>query len=191
MKKSLIVAGILLAGSTLVAGDGYYVGFDIGNSEAKFKENTNVPALNANINESYTDDAGSQTFKFGKYIDSNSRVSVFYQNINVDDGSGGTYGVGYDYLIGTDKLKPLVGIIVGQGFIEDDDSDNEMDGMVYGVQVGLNYEVNQNVSLEAGYRFLKTDMEYNENGTYLGYDYSYTAEIDEIKNWYIGLNYKF
>ena len=189
MKKSLIIAGILLVGSTLFAGDGYYVGFDIGNSKGKIS--VHQSALFYNYDRTVMDDAGSQTFKFGKYIDSNSRVSVFYQHINVDEGTGGTYGVGYDYLHGADKLKPFIGIFAGNGFLEFDNSEFEMDGMIYGVQAGLNYEITSNTSFEAGYRFSKTSMEYSKHDTFFGSDYSYKAEIDEIKNWYFGLNYKF
>ena len=199
MKKSLIVAGILLAGSTLVANDGYYVGFDIGKSKGYINYGINFPdypQYNEN-GSSHGDGSNTQTIKLGKYIDSNNRAGMYYMNVDTDGESAKSYGLTYDYLIGENQLKPFLGAIVGYVSYETNEleiinlPDVKIDGMLYGVQAGLNYEANKNISFEAGYRYLKSNADYKGNSSMYGIDYSVNADIDKVTGWYIGLNYKF
>jgi len=163
--------------------NGYYVGLDIGNTEADLS----AKAPSIGYNTSSEDDGGSQTLKVGKYIDENSRVAVFYQNVNADDADVGILGVGYDYLIGDAPLKPFIGAFLGYGSYDVESVDVDISGIVYGIQAGVNYEINTNFSAEAGYRIMKSNME--DSIDVLGH--TLTFEIEDIRNWYIGLNYKF
>ena len=185
MKK--LSLAILLASGLVAAENGGYVGFDIGNSRADFTA-TN---LSTGATASTNDNGGSQTLKVGYYFNANNRVAAFYQNINVDDGSGSVVGIGYDYLFGNNDVKPFVGAILGRGSNSYDSTDNipsiDISGMVYGAQIGLNYSFNENFSVEAGYRYLGSNMEdtINVSGT------NVKLEVDNISNWYVGLNYRF
>ena len=194
MKKSLILAGLLLVSTSgLMASDsGFYVGIDIGNTDIDGKYSLTIPSspqfYEFNDNGSFNDDGGSQTLKVGYYMDKNSRVYASYQNIRVEGGDAYSAGLGYDYLIGDNALKPFIGVLGGYTSIKDDEgTDENTKGMYYGVQAGLNYAVNQNISLEAGYRYMKANID----STFVDSDGVNTVEVDTIKNWFIGANYKF
>lgn len=179
MKK--IAVAVMLASGLIAAENGFYMGVDIGNTEYNFK------ASAFGISAENEDDGGSQTFKAGYFIDKNNRASAFYQNVNVDNGDGEMYGVGYDYLIGNNAFKPFVGALLGYGSSESDDGIIDLSGSVYGAQAGVNYTFNENFSVEAGYRYLISDMD--DTVRVSGVDVK--VEIDTVKNWFIGANYKF
>ena len=179
MKK--IALAVLLASGLMAADSGMYVGLDVGNTDYNLK----ASALGVSAEES-TDDT-SYSFKVGYYLNENNRVFACYQYIDVADADVGFYGVGYDYLFGSSALKPFVGAFVGYGSAKDDEDYADMSGAVYGGQVGVNYAINENFSAEAGYRYMKSNMDDNivESGV------NVNIEIDEIKNFFVGVNYKF
>lgn len=161
---------------------GVYVGLDIGSSKV------DITASAAGRGFSTDDSAGSQTLKVGYYFNENTRTSVYYQNINVDGGDGYSYGAGFDYLIGSSELKPFVGLIVGKSGITDDSNSNlDLEGFSYGGQIGLNYSIADNFSMDLGYRYLKS----NADVTSVVSGVNVLIEVDAVTNWYIGANYKF
>ena len=180
---------LLLASGLMASDDGVYLGADLGNTKADFKMFIHDP----NINFSKKDDGGSQTLKVGYYFNSNNRIAAFYQNINIEDGNGDISGIGYDYLIGDHELKPFAGVMAGYGSMDDDYFGFDISGAFIGAQLGINYAFNDNISIEAGYRYMKTNM----NDTVavividLGEIRDLDIEIDTLKNWFIGANYKF
>lgn len=184
MKKSLVLAGLLAIGSTaaMAADDGVYVGIDIGNTAMDY----DISASNG-YSESGDDNGGSQTLKIGYYFDKQNRAGAFYQHVNVDNGKAYITGIGYDYLIGENDFRPFVGAILGYGRLKDDDGITDITGALYGAQVGLNYTINENFSAEAGYRFMKSNME----DTIVDSGVSVTIDLDPVTNWFFGVNYKF
>ncbi len=194
MKKIALV--VLLASGLMAANSGFYVGADVGNTAYDMKTSVTITGVGSD-SASGDDDGGSQTLKVGYYFDKNNRASAFYQNINVDNGDAKTYGIGYDYLIGDNAFKPFIGVLAGYGSSSSDGYDLaegqsiDVKGMVFGAQFGVNYALNENFSLEAGYRYMKSNMEDTISGVYSGYDYSAKLEIETIKNWFFGVNYKF
>ena len=195
--KKIVLAVLLTGASGLVASDsGFYVGADIGNTAFDMKTSVTVTGYGSD-SASSDDDDGSQTLKVGYYLDKNNRVSASFQNINVDNGDARTYNVGYDYLIGDNDFKPFIGVLAGYGSATSDGYDVlggksiDVNGAIFGIQVGLNYAINENFSAEAGYRYIKSNMEDTISGVYSGYDYSAKLEIDTIKNLFFGVNYKF
>lgn len=180
MKK--IALAVLLASGLMAADSGNYIGIDIGNTKFDMKASAN----GVSVEES--DDGGSLTLKLGNYLDKNSRAYISYQNINVDGGDAYHFGIGYDYLIGDNDIKPFVGGYVGYGSAEVDGySELDISGVVFGAQAGVNYAINDNFSVEAGYRYMKSNME--DTITVSGVDVK--LEIDPISNWFAGINYKF
>lgn len=178
--RKIVLASVLASG-LMAADSGVYVGVDLGKTAYDLK----ASAMGITLVEQ--DDEASQTFKVGYYLDKNSRASTFFQNVNTDGGKTYTYGVGYDYLIGESPLKPFVGAILGYGSSKADDGSIKLSGAIYGAQAGLNYALNENFSVEAGYRYMKSNM--NDTITVSGVDVK--LEADPIKNWFIGANYKF
>ena len=182
MKNMLIksiVASSLLVSCSFAAESGAYIGVDIGMSKAT------ATASAGGTNATDTESESSQTLKVGYYINKNNRAYVAYHNISADVDTARVIAAGYDYLIGDNEAKPFVGAIIGQGSYGEDDL--VLKGAVYGIQLGLNYEMNSNLSGEIGFRYLKSSMSDNINIS--GTDVK--VEIDEISNFFIGMNYKF
>jgi len=180
MKK--IALAVLLASGLIATDSGNYIGVDAGNTDFDYKAYTN--------GYSYEDDSDgrSVTLKLGYYYDKNSRVYISYQDIDVENGDAYQIGIGYDYLIGTHGLKPFIGGFVGYGSAEIDIAPSaEITGIIFGAQAGVNYTVNANFSVEAGYRYMKSNME--DTITVDGDDVK--GEVDPISNWFVGVNYKF
>lgn len=183
MKK--IALAVLLASGLMAADSGMYVGVDVGSTEYEVTSNWNYPGDVGS--EEIKDDGSSQTLKIGYYFDANNRVNAFVQNISIDDAKAYSYGVGYDYLIGSNAFKPFVGVFVGGNTLDPDDGSSST-GAIYGAQIGLNYAINANFSAEAGYRYMGSTME--EEWTY-GAAGSDGYEVDAMNNWFVGVNYKF
>ncbi|WP_295022410.1 outer membrane beta-barrel protein [Sulfurimonas sp.] len=179
MKK--IVLAALLASGLMAADSGVYVGVDLGNTAYDAK------ASAMGISATEKDDGGSQTLKVGYYFDKNNRASAFFQNVNTSGGKTNIYGVGYDYLIGDNALKPFIGAILGHGSSKADDNSVDLTGAVYGAQAGVNYSINENFSVEAGFRYMNSKMQ--DTIVVSGVDVK--IEADPITNWFIGANYKF
>ncbi len=185
MKKSIWMAALfaLLVGASATASDnGVYVGLDIGNTSLDITARADNGA-----EATGDDDGGSQTIKLGYYIDKHTRAALFYQHINVseDVDEMSLAGGNFDYLIGKYDFKPFIGVILGYGYYKD--SLTNLTGMVFGGEVGVNYSISKHFSAELGYRYLRSSMEDKITiaGTVV------TLTIDPIKNWFLGVNYKF
>lgn len=177
MKKSLLVT-IMLASGLMAADSGLYVGIDAGNTAM------DVTVTNGAATSKQSSDGASQTLKIGYYFDQNNRAAIGYQHINTSGGnSASAYLIGYDYLIGESDFKPFVGAIVG--YSKYSQSNLTLNGALFGAQAGLNYGFTNNFSVEAGYRYMAS----NADGQFTSS--TSKAEVDAIKNWFIGANYKF
>lgn len=188
MKK--ITLAVLLASGLMAADSGMYVGFDLGKTklEAKYNyQDTAFPADNESGKES--DDGTSGTLKVGYYLNNNNRVYASVHMANMDYVDMRNFGVGYDYLIGSSALKPFVGVMAGytKNNIGEDDEKIDVNGMYYGAQLGVNYALNNNFALEAGYRYMKS----NADDEWTDGTASSKEEFDYISNWFVGINYKF
>ena len=183
MKKISIIGISTLLATQLLAGlgDNLYIGADIGNTTAELKVSA------GGVSAAEDDNGGSQTLKVGAYLDKNSRVYGFYHNVNIDAGNIGAVGIGYDYFMGTSAFKPFVGGLIGYGSYTEDGLDFDVAGLVYGVQAGVNYAINDNFSVEAGYRFLKSNMK--DSIVFSGVNYD--LEMNDVRIGFFGLNYKF
>ncbi len=183
MKKIILVA--LLASELLRADNGFYVGIDAGITEATFT--TSIPTLD--FYESEKSHGSSETVKVGYYLNQNNRINGFYHKINGTDAK--VYGVGYDYLFGDSSFKPFIGILAGSSNFKDNGDDTtpmtNLHGNIYGLQAGINYSINNQISIEAGARYLKSyaSQTINDSGDDLIF------KIDPIHNVFIGANYKF
>jgi len=181
-----------------------YIGVDIGNAKVESTDNLSAtllvsPYTTGTVNSSNKSSGNAQTLKIGYHVDSNNRVMAFYQNMSADNTKGSTYGIGYDYLIGDNEIKPFVGVFAGRSTVKisSKDSMNDLDvsGMGYGAQAGVNYTFKKHVSFEAGYRYMKLNSE--KTATYNDTAYGYPAtltesvKVDKITNLFVGVNYTF
>lgn len=158
--------------------EGLYVGIDM------YKTRTNLTVSNGYISEKQNLSRPSQTFKIGYYFNSNSRLNAFYQHENSFDNSNGClYGVGYDYLIGSNRLKPFIGVLLG--YSKYSQADIRLAGHFVGVDAGLNYLLGENFSVEGGYRYILPIISNMFSSS------TSQAKFDMQDNWFIGANYKF
>ncbi|MCX6077524.1 MAG: outer membrane beta-barrel protein [Campylobacterales bacterium] len=179
--------------------DKLYIGVDIGSTqlETKVTNNVNVPALAKSNSSSLSDTSSgfSQTLKLGYMFNANNSAMVFYQNSSAEDIKVSMYGVGYDYLIGESSFQPFLGVFAGRSSINDSKNNLDASAINYGAQVGVSYILNANISLEAGYRFMKSNMEQSASYSDTAYGYpatlKETAKVDKLTNMFVGVNYKF
>lgn len=147
----------LLSVAVMANESGLYVGADVGRAKEHDKVSSGI---------TYTNTSTSYGFDIGYYFDANNRAYGFYQYISKGNFVKPTdaYGAGYDYLFGTSSLKPFVGVMLGYSVYKN--GSYKQDGLAYGGQVGLDYKVNNNISVDAGYRYLFSDAKYT-NGSYV------------------------
>ena len=177
--RTLALSALLICQGQAVT-EGGYIGLDAGNTEATLSATIGASSI------SEKDDGTSATLKFGYQYEDGGRVYAAAQYIDAEDADFMLYGLGYDYLFGDAIVKPFVGGFVGYGQYQTDRSslvDLDISGVIYGAQAGLNFEATDRLQIEAGYRYLKSNMSDSVGGV--------AFDIDELKNWFVGFNYKF
>ena len=191
MKKVAIISTVALAFATSSFAGDWFVGAEVGHSEIKGKISSQYASLSGDI------EGGHQAIKIGKYINDNVRVAGSVYRFNEDDDVDvSLMTVGADYLFGQDKLKPFVGIHLGNLSYKEsglpstfNKSSIEIDSTIYGLGFGLNYQINNNVELECGYKLSKTDGK--DSVTYIPTSTVVNIESDDATSWYFGVNYRF
>ncbi|HEX5329214.1 hypothetical protein, partial [Sulfuricurvum sp.] len=145
MKKLLLI--VVFSSGLLAAEKGWYIGID------GYKTRSNITVSNPILMEKQNLTRNSKTLKIGYFISRGGRANIYYQrNDSMDDTKGYLYGAGYDYLIGSYALKPYFGILLG--YSKYSQPDLTIDGGFVGANLGLNYALSENFSLEAGYRYI-------------------------------------
>lgn len=213
--KKIVIASILLAGTSLLAGE-YFIG---GNLERTNTSSTATLKLTSgtvtNNNTTYT--AGDTlsldgsmydthiNFKFG-LLNDNDRYYI--QNAELADlGIVSYHSLTFNYDkfldLGVSKVKPFVGAHAGLGMSKGIVRDT---GFEFGVQTGFIKDINNKIQFEAGIRHTISTVSFSDTdtlnaGTYRigserytvasgGADITSKSDIDDITTFYIGLNYK-
>jgi outer membrane protein W len=197
MKKSLAVASLLLIGATTAmagkVGDSI-VGVEFGamhtNSTATVTNLTN----GASASVSGSDNTSYEAIKLAKYYDF-GRVGAVLGHGNSKDGVDSNYiGLSYDYMFySNSKFTPFIGASLsyakataeGEGFSIDET------GINYGAEVGLVYDISKHMEFEIGARFLASNMSGDDTQTINGTPIKVEIDVDNIQQYYFGLNYKF
>lgn len=186
--KISVLAGLLLCSSLMAEDNGFYLGVEAGISYQKNKEsyrNTFLPS--SNYDENLKNKSASYGINLGYYFNANNRAYAFYQYISKGDYASHTnaYGAGYDYLFGDSSLKPFVGALIGYSTFRNGDFNPK--GMAYGGQIGVNYKITDNFSMDTGYRYLISDSESVETTPTT----VFTSEGVSFQSFFLGANYKF
>ena len=209
MKKSLIVASILLAGSTLFAGDiKPFVGIDLSNVEIDYTKEIHNAMNNVDstlilpLNESIKDTAVG--FKLGAIILNKHRSYISYIKYSSEDGSAINTLFNYDYLFKSNEyMTPYIGIHAGRSEIEVelyDDFKISQSGTAYGIQGGIIYNATANIDLEIGVSYTMIDADIIKspttnasfnNGKIIFNNVQVTSEVENASRAFVGLNYKF
>ena len=202
MKKSLIVAGILLASTGALAQNEVFIGADYVNAAPSFTLGLSVnDEAEASGSLGVSSDS-NVNFKVGMITDNTHRFTLstgkLYDKAFVDDDETinaefKLTSIGYDYLFKADNIQPYLGAFAGIGKLDLGATDvNFSDsGMVYGVRAGAIFNITKNIGLEVGAAYAKTDVK-PEVSMHDGADrVNLWLEVDDVTSYYIGLNYKF
>lgn len=178
MKKIALLG--LLSVAVMANESGLYVGAEVGSTHTK------TSTIAASGTTHYNSTRVSEAINIGYYLNDNSRAYVAYQRTGAKENasipkSTNIYSVGYDYLFGTSALKPFVGAILG--YTTYTDGYFKVNGMAYGAQAGVDYKINDKISIDAGYRYLDS----NANATYNNAE----QPMDSFQTFFVGANYKF
>lgn len=177
--KKIVLLG-LLSVAVMASESGLYVGAEVGSTHTKVSETI------SGTTSHYTSNRISESLQLGYYLNTYSRAYVAYQYIAADTNKDipqntNIYSVGYDYLFGKSSFKPFVGAILGYSTYKD--GYFKVNGVAYGAQAGVDYKLNNNLSVDVGYRYLNSNAE----ATY----YGDKATMDSFQTIFISANYKF
>lgn len=184
MKKIVLSASaILLLSTSAYAGKigDYGIGFEFGGLKSNATSSTNGVSSDGDLNTSY------EAIKIGKYFDF-GRVGASIGLMNKDKGTDGEFiGVSYDYMFYNEtKLTPFIGASVSYSWNEAN-YDIEHNGFQYGPQAGIVYDITDKIELEAGLRYLESNVDGSKNIS----GNTVKIEVDNVIQYYIGIGYKF
>lgn len=196
MKKSLVLASLLAASTSMFAMDlQYFLGAGAERGDANYKVNgSSSSGTIVNVSDDMTDT--TLKLKAGIILDKTHRISVSHANFNGEDTDLRVILGNYDYLIPiNNEFRLLAGVHVGNGEYKETNIDGlgtaKISGLVYGAQVGAIYDITKNIEFELGLAYSKYNMDKTFNWTDAGDDITAKIEIEDSTSMFAGINYKF
>ncbi|MCL1063276.1 porin family protein [Shewanella benthica] len=195
--KSLALAAVIattMSAPTMAAD--WFIGGGVGAQQNTYK-GSYTPTIQNPIAGSPTETARETEnnefyeFRVGTYLNDSSRVYGTY-SYNSDDASRQqSLMVSYDYLVGlgaSNKLNWFIGATAGVNHISPDfDEVSSKDRFVWGGQTGLMFKINDKLSTELGYRYLKQDYEVSGSDA----DGSGSIKLQDSQQLYLAVDYRF
>lgn len=205
MKKSMVVASLLLVGSSVFAaemGNNWFVGGEFGGMsiDTKVTGSAVIPAESINISgeEKDTTKATYEALKVGKYFEYGRVYGTIGKQNKKDDFSSYSLGVGYDYMFkNKSDFTPFLGVNASYTKAKIDDEVIEIlsldkpKGFSYGIEAGFVYAATKNVELEMGVRYMKSNIDESFSISDGTNSVNIKIEAENITQYYVGLNYKF
>ena len=205
MKKSMVVASLLLVGSSVFAaemGNNWFVGGEFGGMsiDTKVTGSAVIPAESINISgeEKDTTKATYEALKVGKYFEYGRVYGTIGKQNKKDDFSSYSLGVGYDYMFkNKSDFTPFLGVNASYTKAKIDDEVIEIlsldkpKGFSYGIEAGFVYAATKNVELEMGVRYMKSNIDESFSFSDGTNSANIKIEAENITQYYVGLNYKF
>ena len=183
MKKSLVMASLVAASTSMMAMDlQYFLGAGVERGDLEMKISNA-----AGRNESYDDYATDLKLKAGIILDKTHRISLSHVNYGIEDGGDFRIILGnYDYLIPiNEEFRFLAGVHLGNANFKLDNADFKISGLAYGAQVGAIYDITNNVEFELGLGYTKYNVDREEDANYD------RVELENSTSMSAGINYKF
>jgi len=197
LSKLALATSLTFAAAAANAGDNF-VGLTWGQTDNNIQKSS---ALNSNLNSPKLDkvinDTGTWGVRAGKVSETN-RYYMTYENVSDSDSGNklrqqnllGSYDVFLP--IGDYNTKLFGGATAGLVKLEQESKGFKRDsdiGYALGLQAGILQDINQNASIEAGYRYLRTnastEMAPHGAGKVGSLDLHSSGQL------YLGANYKF
>jgi opacity protein-like surface antigen len=188
----------------------WFIGAEFGGMGVDMKASSSVSGPGGTISDAASDSYSPtyEAIKFGRYYD-NGRFYGFYAHQNKkEDTSANTFGVGYDYLFNNfKKVVPFVGVqamytkakidgledevIPGVGTLRLSELDSPS-GFGFGIGAGIIYPLANNFEIEAGARYVKTNIEDDDSQSFAGgVTGNIKVEVENYTQYYVGVNYRF
>lgn len=207
MKKSILATAIMLSGTLLMASDTkVFIGADVTRAQVDFDYGFHGTAIvdglsvtNGSVSQDDTDTAYG--YKAGMIFDKNHRLYAYYSKLEPESEDLSTklkiITFNYEYLIDTgyEGLKPYLGAHIGQSDFEALGYDDQ--GLMYGVQAGILFDITDNIGLEVGIAYSMMDAQPSTpaltglEGDIALINASLYAELEKMTRAYFGVNLKF
>jgi hypothetical protein len=179
MKRFLSLCTVLALPMVCSATE-YFVG--VGGEAIKYEKKILLDTVSKN------DELNSFGFtaKAGVVFDKSYRFSLKNSNFSKDDDKLNITTLNYDYISPlADRLDLYVGLHLGYAKLTSNDI--KADGIAYGLQGGLLYEILPNLELETGVSYTQYDADESYTKSFVTYD----LELKKSINMNMGLNLKF
>lgn len=197
MKKSLVMASLVVASTSMIAMDlQYFLGAGVERANANFKADVNAPAIGYSETFKEDDNDTALKLKLGAILDKTHRISLSHSKFGGEDIDVTVILGNYDYLIPiNNEFRLYTGLHIGNGEYKETNIDiigtAKMSGLAYGAQVGAIYDITKNIEFELGLAYTKYNVDKTINWVDTGVDVSGKFEIEDSTSMFAGLNYKF
>ena len=196
MKKSLVLASLVVASTSMMAMDlQYFLGAGANRVDNDSKTTVNVPSVGISDSSSDSFKDTGLALKTGVILDKKHRVSIVYSDYSKNDIDATTITGNYDYLIPmNNEFRLYTGVHLGDTTMKMNDVDLgsiKASGLVYGAQVGAIYDITKNIEFELGLAYSKYNVDKSFSGTIRGVDYNGKIELEDSTSMFAGINYKF
>ena len=197
LSKLALATSLTFAAAAANAGDNF-VGLTWGQTDNNIQKSS---ALNSNLNSPKPDkvinDTGTWGVRAGQVSETN-RYYMTYENVSDTDSGNklrqqnllGSYDVFLP--VGDYNTKLFGGATAGLVKLEQESKGFKRDsdiGFALGLQAGILQDINQNASIEAGYRYLRTNAS-TEMAPH-GAGKAGSLDLHSSGQLYLGANYKF
>lgn len=197
MKKSLVMASLVVASTSMMAMDlQYFLGAGAERANANFKADVNAPSIG--YSETFKEDDNDIALKLkpGVILDKTHRISLSHSKFGGEDTDVTVILGNYDYLIPiNNEFRLYTGVHAGNAEYKETNIDiigtAKMSGLAYGAQVGAIYDITKNIEFELGLAYTKYNVDKTINWVDTGVDVSAKYEIEDSTSMFAGINYKF
>ncbi|GIU40373.1 PhoP/Q and low Mg2+ inducible outer membrane protein H1 [Shewanella sairae] len=199
--KSLILASVMataISAPTMAAD--WFVGGGVGAQQNSYKGSSQAnvdPGFNAEYFKE-TENNVIYEARAGVYLNDSNRIYGTYSYNSDDFSRQQSFLMSYDYLVGlgdSNKLNWFIGATAGVNHISPDTSAVSSDNrFVWGGQTGLMYKINDQLSAEVGYRYLKQDYDVsvtNPVPTPMNIGSTESASLNDSQQLYMAVDYRF
>lgn len=184
MKKSLVLAGLVVASTSMMAMDTqYFIGAGA--------EKTNIDTKSS-ISDGWSEkgefkDTGL-LFKTGAILNKTHRISLSYTDFSKEGTDITSIFGNYDYLVPlNNEFRLYAGVHAGDTKVQVEDTGDKVSfsGLAYGMQIGAIYDITKNVEFELGLGYTKYNVDRAEDDIWV------KLELDKSTSMFAGINYKF
>ena len=197
MKKSLVMASLVVASTSMMAMDlQYFLGAGAERANANFKADVNAPSIGYSETFKEDDNDIALKLKLGVILDKTHRISLSHSKFGGEDTDVTVILGNYDYLIPiNNEFRLYTGVHAGNAEYKETNIDiigtAKMSGLAYGAQVGAIYDITKNIEFELGLAYTKYNVDKTINWVDTGVDVSAKFEIEDSTSMFAGINYKF